>query len=304
MNDDSGWYIHLPKADTEKTKGPYDTATMEDYAQQGIILFETLISHQHYTKGRVVEAKRIARFFNILSSVTEQGESDSRAIAVAPPAPAELAGVPVGIARRRDDDVGGIGRFMADGQDPAMICKLAERVDGICTQDEYPLYMAVQQKPVVNFSPDAVVFTNRRAIIFRQKVLGRLQFVDLPWINVADVHLQEDLLGSTISIRGVNRHIEQVSSLPKTQARKIYRIAQDMEQKMVELRRERTMEEKRAAATNVVVNNDLGALVPKQPDAPQSDPVEALTKLKKLLDAELITPEEYEKKKSQILERM
>lgn len=188
---------------------------------------------------------------------------------------------------------------MADGQDPAMICKLAERVDGICTADENALYMAVQQRPIANFSPDAVVLTNRRAVIFRQKILGRLQFVDVPWLNVADVHMSEDILGSTVSIRGLNGHVEQVSFLPKAQARKIYRIAQDMEEKMVELRRERAMEEKRAGAMNVTVNNDLGGLASNLPrKATGDDPVTALKSLKSMLDAGLIDQGEYDAKKS------
>lgn len=54
--------------------------------------------------------------------------------------------------------------------------------------------------------------------------------------------------------------MEEVSYLPKAQARKIYRIAQDMEDKMVELRRERALEETRAGATNVTVTTNLAIL--------------------------------------------
>lgn len=294
------WYIHIPESSPER-KGPYDTATMEDYARQGILVAETRVSHSRYTKGRVVEARRIARFFNIFANVLEENaltihENGNQ---VAPIIPQHT---------ERKEEVAGVGRFMADGQDPTMICKLAERVDGICTRGENALYMAVQQRPIANFSPDAVVLTNRRAIIFRQKVLGRLQFVDVPWLKIADVHLGEDILGSTISIRGMNGYVEQVSYLPKTQARKIYRIAQDMEEKMVELRRHRAMEETRAGATNVTVNNDLGDLVKSQTAAqPTDDPVSALKSLKSLksmLEAGLIEEEEYALKKQQIMDRL
>jgi len=38
--------------------------------------------------------------------------------------------------------------------------------------------------------------------------------------------------------------------------------------------------------------------------APQEDPVEALAKLKKMVEAELITEEEYNTKKAEILSKM
>ena len=292
----NGWFISLPG--NSELKGPFDTSTMEDHAHNGIITAETRISHHRYTKGKVVEARRIARFFNIFSNLAE-----SNALTVSQASgdrPAIVAAL-----TKRDEDVGGIGRFMADGQDPAMICKIAERVDGICTTEENALYMAVQQRPIANFSPDAVVLTNRRAIIFRQKVLGRLQFFDVPWLNVSNVHMTEDVVGSTVSIRGMNGHVEHVSFLPKTQARKIYRIAQDMEEKMVELRRSRAMEEQRAGATNVTVNNDLGNLTSVSTGEDRAeDPLAALKSLKSMLDAGLIEQSEYDAKKTQILERM
>lgn len=292
-----GWFIHPPGKNN--TSGPFDTKAMEDHAHNGVILPNSRISHQRYTKGKIVEARRIARFFNIFASVSEETTLTVSEQSAKPTALSSIA--------KREEDVAGIGRFMADGQDPAMICKLTERVDGICTAEEHALYMAVQQRPIANFSPDAVVLTNRRAIIFRQKVLGRLQFVDVNWLNVSDVHLTEDILGSTISVRGLNGHTEELSYLPKDQARKIYRIAQDMEEKMVELRRERSMEEKRAIATNVTVNNDLGNL-PQPPPPPPSnaadDPAEVLKTLKSMLDAGLIEQEEYNAKKTEILSRM
>ena len=127
----------------------------------------------------------------------------------------------------------------------------------------------------------------------------------VPWLKVNDVHLTEDLLGATISVRGMNGHVEEVSYLPKAQARKIYRIAQDMEDKMVEVRRERAMEETRAGATNVTVTNELGNLANNQPQQPAPDaPLEALKALKGMLEAGLITDEEYEAKKTQIQSRM
>lgn len=289
------WYIHRQDG-RDKEKGPYSTPEMEDFARQDVIGLSTLISSEKYTRGKVVEARRIGRFFNIFSGVAETTALTTvdRDQFSSPPMKLE----------ERDEEVGGIGRFMADGQDPTMVIKLVQRVQGICTKEEQCLYMAIQQKPVVNLAPDAVVLTNRRVIIFRQKVLGRLDFIDVTWLNVADIHLREDILGSTIYVAGLNGHAEQISHLPKPQARKIYRLAQDMEEKMVDLRRTREMEERKAGATQITVNNDLGSLASPISPTPVADPVKSLQSLKDLLDAGLIEQSEYDAKKREILSRM
>lgn len=125
-----------------------------------------------------------------------------------------------GIHRQAERD--GASRFMADGQNPAMIQKLLNRVQEICTSSEEPLYMAVQQRPVANFAPDAVVLTNRRAIIFRQKILGRLEFVDCTWLQISAIHMKENIIGATVSVKGHTGHVEVVDYLPKVQARRVY----------------------------------------------------------------------------------
>ncbi len=298
MSDDAAWFVHAA-VDSDEGKGPYSTEEMEDLVRHEYVGERTRISSLKYTKGKIVEARRIARFFNIISGIAE-----STAVSVST-SDAPL-GTPMVSARREADSIGGIGRFMADGQDPSLIIKLVERVDGICTRDETPLYMAVQQKPVVNVSPDAIVLTNRRVIIFRQKILGRLEFVDVTWLQIRDVHFREDLMGATISVSGLNGHVEQISHLPKPQARKVYRLAQEMEEKMVEARRDREIEVLRAGATQVTVNNDLGGAVAaaNAPGNDLSDPVAVLKKLKQLLEAGLIETSEYDAKKREVLERL
>lgn len=192
-------------------------------------------------------------------------------------------------------------RFAAQGQNPAMIEKLLNRIREICTSQEEPLYMAVQQRPVANLSPDAVVLTNRRLIIFRQKMLGRMEFEDCMWKNVHDVHMKENLIGATLTVTATNGAIKVVEYVPKAQARQIYRIAQEMEENMVEFRRNRSMEEARNAAGHVVVQN---AVTPSAAPAVEADPVAKLAQLKKMLEADLISEEEYSAKKSEIMSRM
>ena len=193
--------------------------------------------------------------------------------------------------------------FMSDGQDPKMVARLLERVKGICMSDENPLYMAVQQRPIANFSPDAVVLTNRRFVIFQQKLLGRLTFRDFPWRDVKDVHLKEDLIGSTITVRALNGIGIQMEWLPKDQARKVYRIAQEQEENAHQHRRDLLLEEKRATAANTIINTSVHAPA-ATPVTVNEDPMQKLSKLKQMLEAGLIEQSEYDATKARILQQM
>jgi hypothetical protein len=71
-----------------------------------------------------------------------------------------------------------------------------------------------------------------------------------------------------------------------------------MEELVHEERRQRELEDKRAAAGGVFLQGAGGVPAAKE------DPMQVLTKLKSLLDAGLITQAEYDKKKAEVLERM
>ena len=110
-------------------------------------------------------------------------------------------------------------------------------------------------------------------------------------------------MGATISVLTASGNHLAIDYLPKPQARQIYRLVQEQEEKALEERRQRSLEESRAAAGGVVVQSAVGA--PAAPPTTQTDdPVATLQKLKTMLDAELITAEEYEKKKLEIVAQM
>jgi len=77
-----------------------------------------------------------------------------------------------------------------------------------------------------------------------------------------------------------------------------YRIAQQKEEEMLELRRERMMKEQRNAANQVNVNTQV---VPTAPQVSHDDPV---IKLQQMLSADLSSQDEYGAKKQQILDAM
>jgi hypothetical protein len=182
-------------------------------------------------------------------------------------------------------------------QDPAAVEKVHSKFAGILMTGEDVRYIAVQKKPVINVSPDCVIVTNKRLVICRPRLLGGFDFEDHLWREVGDVHLEEGIIGGTLTIKTVGGKTIVVDYLPKAQARKTYSLAQEMEELVHEERRQRDLEDKRAAAG--------GVFLPNQGDKPaKDDPMQVLSKLKNLLDAGLITQEEYDKKKSEVLARM
>lgn len=199
-----------------------------------------------------------------------------------------------------------VSRFLSDEQDPAITEQVFTKVSQLLTQGEEIAYIAVQ-KPIVALTPDSVVLTNKRFILYRPKLLGRVDFHDHIWRDLSDAKLDEGVIMSTFSITNTSGEVLMMDSLPKTQARKVYAYAQQMEEFVREERRIRDMEEKRAAAGGISIGGmaGLGANVaPQAAPPPKEDPVQALGKLKQLLDGGLISQQEYDAKKSEILSRM
>jgi len=204
------------------------------------------------------------------------------------------------LANTLEDRAGAsIKGFVADGQDPELVKRIHERIKDVLTKEETIKYIGVQQRPIANFAPDAVVLTNRRFITFHPKMLGRADFQDFIWRDLADVKLEENILSATITFIHVRGTRTAMDWLPKVQARKIYAFAQEMEERVREERRVRDMEEKRAAAGGVFIQSPL----PSSPSgsAAAEDPMQRLKRLKEMLDAGLITAGEYEAKRAAIL---
>ncbi|NIJ90602.1 ribosomal protein S19 [Xanthomonas campestris] len=200
-----------------------------------------------------------------------------------------------------------MAQFLTDEQDPVAVGKILPKVSELLTRDEQVEYIAVQKKMVMNLSPDAVVLTNRRFIVVYPTLFG-MTFRDFPWREVLDVHMSEQMLGATIMCRTTQGTSASIDSLPKKQARRVYAYAQQVEESAYEKRQQLEIDKLRAAAGGVVVHapGAQGAAVPSQGGAVPAtdDPVQVLSKLKQLLDAGLVTQDEFDAKKTEVLARL
>jgi hypothetical protein len=165
-------------------------------------------------------------------------------------------------------------RFTNEEQDPQIVVEAVDRLSQLLTSQEEIVYIAIQKKPGVTISPAVIGITTRRVIVYKARVLGRVGMSDHIWRDIRDVRVAESLLGATLTFALVNGQTIIVDSLPKAQARRIYQIAQEREEAAREDRRQRDLEEKRAAAGGVYVQT---IHTPSPDPTPPPAPVVSLT---------------------------
>ncbi|WP_245857072.1 PH domain-containing protein [Mucilaginibacter auburnensis] len=213
-------------------------------------------------------------------------------------------------------------KFLNDEQDPKAVEKVYLRLTDLLTTGEEIIYIAVQKKPLVNLLPDCIAITNKRVLFFTPANLGlSIKFVDFVWKDIVDVHTKEEIIGAIFSVRTTNGAEMGVDYLPKVQARKLYQYSQERKEAEREARRLRELEEKRAQSGSVQFETPSqpvaatvvhAAPVVEQPApvAPPPAPVETskpdeltekLKKLKVLFENGLISQEEYNAKKLDLL---
>ncbi|MDB5143322.1 MAG: hypothetical protein JWQ66_2035 [Mucilaginibacter sp.] len=208
-----------------------------------------------------------------------------------------------------------IEKFLNDQQDPKAVEKVYTRLVDLLTTREEIIYIATQKKPLVNLLPDCVALTNKRVLFFTPANLGlSIKFIDFVWKDIVDVFSKEEIIGAVFSVKATNGAEMGVDYLPKVQGRKLYQYAQERKEAEREARRLRDLEEKRAESGSI----NLAERTPAQQSTPEPEPVvvaptahveapkpdeltEKLKKLRTLFDNGLISQEEYNHKKLELL---
>ncbi len=197
-----------------------------------------------------------------------------------------------------------LAHLLTDSQDPDQVAKIYEKVKQLLTRGEQVSYIAVQKAITYDPTPEIVVLTNRRFMHYRQNVLGQAQFTDYIWRDLKEARLEENVMRSTLTLYAANGETLRIDNLVKEQARRLYAIAQEMEEAVREELRLRQMEEKRAEAGGIYMPGMMAAATGAASAAPADEPLQALSKLKQLMEAGLVTAEEFEAKKKEILARL
>ncbi|WP_316817170.1 PH domain-containing protein [Pedobacter nyackensis] len=213
-----------------------------------------------------------------------------------------------------------IDRFLSDEQDPKAVEKVLGKLNDMLTANEELIYMAVQKKPAVNLLPDCIAVSNKRIFYCEPGNFGiTMNFKDISWKSVKEVSFKEEIFGSKficVPLHGENIITEYI---PKVQARKLYQAAYAQLEEFKEQQRLTDLEERRSSTSPVTVNavtpepieepvTVFSQPVVSPPAAPAEEPEDETTlklrKLKSLYDKHLITQEEYEAKKANILDSL
>jgi hypothetical protein len=206
-----------------------------------------------------------------------------------------------------------IDRFLNDEQDPKAVEKVLGKLNDMLTTNEELIYLAVQKKPAVNLLPDCIAVSNKRIFYCEPANFGiTMNFKDISWKSIKEVSFKEELFGSKFIC--VPQHGENIITeyIPKVQARKLYQAAYEQLEGYKEQQQLAEQEERRTqqpAAIDIPVQEIIPAELPAAPPVPaaaieeqEDETTLKLRKLKTLYDKQLITQEEYEAKKADILD--
>lgn len=203
---------------------------------------------------------------------------------------------------------------MSDEQDPKAVEKVLGKLNDMLAAGEELIYLAVQKRPAVNLLPDCIAVSTRRIFYCTPGNLGfTMNFKDISWKSIKEVSFKEEIFGSKficVPLHGENIVTEYI---PKVQARKLYQAAYEQLEGFKEHQRQEDLEERRSSTSPVTVNAAPAEPVaedkPLPPpivrvEEPEDETTLKLRKLKTLYDKHLITQEEYEAKKADILDSL
>ncbi len=212
-----------------------------------------------------------------------------------------------------------IEQYLTDDQDPKTTEKVLGKLRDMLTSGEAIVYLAIQKKPAVTLIADCIAITNKRIIFCIPENLGlTTNFLTFTWDDIKEVSFKEEFFGSkliAIPQRGENVAIDYI---PKVQARKLYQFCNEQLERNKEMNRFQGNEEKRTSLGNANSSDDYTSYVEIEEEAkpylqpapagvenePEDEVTLKLKKLKILFEKQLITSEEYESKKADILSQL
>lgn len=196
-------------------------------------------------------------------------------------------------------------QYLTDEQDPKTAEKVIGKLRDMLTGGEAILYLSVQKKPAVTISPDCIAVTNKRLVFYMPENLGlTANFIVFLWADIQEINFREEFFGAkvnTVPVKGASISIDYI---PKAQARKLYQIANEqLENHRREVRKqEETAKQVTLQQSAPAVQEPMQAeFSAPQFAAPEDEITQKLKKLKLLFERQLITQEEYEAKKADIL---
>ena len=197
--------------------------------------------------------------------------------------------------------------YLSDDQDPKTAEKVLGKLGDMLTSGEAVIYLAIQKKPAVTLIPDCIAVTNKRIVCFIPENLGlTTNYIIFTWAEVKEVFFKEAFFSSKIVIipkKGENTSIDYI---PKVQARKLFQFCNEQIEKHKLIH-----SGPKTAAENKNLDEDYDSYIEiKEENTPlistdmEDELTQKLKKLKILFEKQLISQEEYERKKADILSQL
>ncbi len=214
--------------------------------------------------------------------------------------------------------------FINDEQDPKTAEKVLGKIEDMLTPGEQVVYLAVQKKPAVTLIPDSIVVTDKRLIFCKPGNLGlTTNFEIYSWKDIKEVSFKEEFFGAKFTAVPLTGENLTVDYIPKVQARKLFQFCNQQLERDREMERQRALEKEKALRpspqieSKPVIEENIqksfdAPVVPDAPSVPVPEIVKSLEdeitqklqKLRGLYEKQLITQEEYEAKKADILSQL
>jgi hypothetical protein len=209
-----------------------------------------------------------------------------------------------------------IDRYINEDQDPKTVEKILLKLQDMLDPGELVTYIAVQKKPAVTLLPDSIVLTNKRIFLCEPANLGLSTNFDIfQWDELKTITFKEEFFGSKFTVVPIDNENLTVDYIPKVQARKLYQLAKEA---MEKYQNQTKAPESPIPLTDNQKNHDAREYqsfklqpeeepVLKEAENPAEEEDELTLKLKKLktlFDKQLISKEEYENKKIELLSQL
>jgi hypothetical protein len=221
--------------------------------------------------------------------------------------------------------------FINEEQDPKTAEKVLGKINDMLTPGEQVVYLAVQKKPAVTLIPDSIVVTDKRLVFCKPGNLGlTTNFEIYSWRDIKEVSFKEEFFGAKFTAVPLTGENLTVDYIPKVQARKLYQFCNQQLDRNRQVERELALEKEKALRpqneipAKPVIENTFqdkfdGPSVPVIPSiqdpisvpaqemikpAEEDELTQKLQKLRGLFEKQLITQEEYEAKKADILSQL
>jgi len=204
-----------------------------------------------------------------------------------------------------------IDRYINEEQDPKTVEKILGKLQDMLDSGELVTYIAVQKKPAVTLLPDCIVLTNKRIFLCEATNLGlSTNFEIFHWSDLKTITFKEEFFGAKFTIVPTDNENLTVDYIPKVQARKLYQLAKEAMEKQ-----QSQMNDKTSSLSEDRESNDYQSfkLQPEEEPVIKEEPIKVeeedeltmkLKKLKTLFDKQLITKDEYESKKLELLSQL